>query len=73
MYFSKAIKRIDLHKLVGDDKMDIVNKVIEITEEARILTGLNHLHILKYVDSFRDGNFYCIVTEHCKVCNISSF
>ena len=48
--------------------MDIIGKAIEITEEARVLTGLNHPNIIKYVDSFRDGNFYSIVTEYCEVC-----
>ena len=48
--------------------MDLVNKVVEITKEARILTGLNHPHILQFVDSFCDGDFYCIVTEYCEVC-----
>ena len=48
--------------------MEIINKVLEIAEEARVLTSLNHPNIIKYVDSFRDGNFYSIVTEYCEVC-----
>ena len=47
--------------------MDIVNKVVEITKEATNLARLTHPYILQYVDSFRDGNFYCIVTEYCEV------
>jgi len=66
----KAIKRIDLQKLVGDEKLEIINKVLEIGKEATDLASLTHPHILQYVDSFRDGNFYCIVTEYCEVCVI---
>ena len=48
--------------------MDILGKVIEITKEATDLASLNHPNIIKYIDSFRDGNFYSIVTEYCEVC-----
>jgi len=58
---------VDIRKLVGDNKMNIVNKVVEITKEATNLARLTHPYILQYVDSFLDGDFYCIVTEYCEV------
>ena len=47
--------------------MEIINKVLEIGKEATDLASLTHPHILQYVDSFLDGDFYCIVTEYCEV------
>ena len=40
--------------------MDIVGQVIEITKEATDLARLNHPHIIQYIDSFRDGNFFLL-------------
>ncbi len=56
----KAMKRIDLDDI---DK----NKAFQIAEEAIILATLSHPNIIKYYDSFRDEEFFYIITEYCEV------
>lgn len=40
---------------------------IESVHEANLLSKLDNPHILKYFDSFLDGEYFCIVTEYCEV------
>ena len=40
---------------------------IESVHEANLLSKLDHPYILKYQDSFLDGDYFCIVTEYCEV------
>lgn len=40
---------------------------IESVHEANLLAKLDNPHILKYFDSFLDGEYFCIVTEYCEV------
>ena len=40
---------------------------IESVHEANLLSKLNSPYILKYMDSFLDGEYFCIVTEFCEV------
>lgn len=40
---------------------------IESVHEANLLSKLNSPYILKYMDSFLDGEYFCIVTEYCEV------
>jgi len=54
------MKRIDL------DDID-TNKAFQIAEEAIILATLSHPNIIKYYDSFRDEEFFYIITEYCEV------
>ena len=40
---------------------------VESVQEARLLAKLDNPYILKYYDSFLDGEYFCIVTEYCEV------
>ena len=40
---------------------------IESVHEANLLSKLDNPYILKYYDSFLDGDYFCIVTEYCEV------
>ena len=40
---------------------------IESVNEANLLSKLDNPYILKYHDSFLDGEYFCIVTEYCEV------
>lgn len=40
---------------------------IESVHEANLLSKLNSPYIIKYNDSFLDGEYFCIVTEYCEV------
>ena len=40
---------------------------IESVQEAHLLSKLDNPYILKYHDSFLDGEYFCIVTEYCEV------
>ena len=51
---------------VGDMQSD---ESIESVHEAHLLAKLDHAYILKYFDSFLDGEYFCIVTEYCEVIN----
>ena len=39
---------------------------IESVQEANLLSKLDNPYILKYHDSFLDGEYFCIVTEYCE-------
>ena len=54
------MKRIDL----GD--IDAV-KAIDIGQEATTLASLSHVNIIKYFDSFRNEEYFYIITEFCEV------
>ena len=56
----KTMKKIDL------DNVD-TNLAIDIAQEATTLATLSHPNIIKYFDSFREGNFFYIITEYCQV------
>ena len=59
------MKRIDL------DDVD-ANRAIDIAQEATTLATLTHPNIIKYYDSFRDDEFFYIITEFCEVHYISN-
>lgn len=40
---------------------------IESVQEAQLLSKLDNPYILKYHESFLDGDYFCIVTEYCEV------
>ncbi len=40
---------------------------LESVHEANLLSKLDNPYILKYFDSFLDGEYFCIVTEYCEV------
>ena len=46
---------------------------IDIAQEATTLATLSHPNIIKYFDSFRENDFFYIITEYCQVnlCNNS--
>ncbi|ELT89257.1 hypothetical protein CAPTEDRAFT_177924 [Capitella teleta] len=54
----KALKEIP----VGDMQPD---ETLEASHEAKLLRNLDHPGIVKFYDSFIDGEFFCIVTEFC--------
>lgn len=40
---------------------------VESVQEANLLSNLDNPYIIKYHDSFLDGDKFCIVTEYCEV------
>ncbi|GFN79182.1 serine/threonine-protein kinase nek11 [Plakobranchus ocellatus] len=55
----KVLKEISVGDLQPDETVDAMH-------EARLLSKLNHPGIVKFHDSFIDGEFFCIVTEYCE-------
>ncbi|XP_063440957.1 serine/threonine-protein kinase Nek11-like isoform X4 [Mytilus trossulus] len=55
----KVLKEISVGELAPDETVDAVN-------EAKVLSKLNHPGIVKFHDSFIDGESFCIVTEYCE-------
>lgn len=55
----KVLKEIYAGELQPDETVDAMR-------EARLLSNLNHPNIVKFLDSFVDGEFFCIVTEYCE-------
>jgi hypothetical protein len=43
------------------------DETIESVHEANLLSKLDNPYIVRYNDSFLDGEYFCIVTEHCEV------
>lgn len=54
-----VVKEIYIGNLQPDETVGAVT-------EARLLCKLNHPGIVKFLDSFIDGDFFCIVTEYCE-------
>ncbi|XP_052060794.1 serine/threonine-protein kinase Nek11-like isoform X4 [Mytilus californianus] len=55
----KVLKEISVGELAPDETVDAVS-------EAKVLSKLNHPGIVKFHDSFIDGESFCIVTEYCE-------
>ncbi|XP_061198174.1 serine/threonine-protein kinase Nek11-like [Saccostrea echinata] len=58
-YDLKVLKEISVGDLQPDETVDAVR-------EARVLSKLDHPSIVKFHDSFIDGESFCIVTEYCE-------
>ena len=58
--FRKVLKEISVGDLQPDETVDAMH-------EARLLSKLDHPSIVKFHDSFIDGEFFCIITEYCEV------
>lgn len=58
--YRKVLKEISVGELQPDETVDAVR-------EARVLSRLHHPSIVKFHDSFIDGEFFCIITEYCDV------
>ncbi|ESN99841.1 hypothetical protein HELRODRAFT_157454 [Helobdella robusta] len=54
----KVVKKV----YIGALKLE---ETVTAASEANLLRSLYHPNILRYFDSFVDGQFYCIVTEFC--------
>lgn len=54
------LKQIPCGDLAPDETVDAMH-------EAKLLSKLNNTGIVKFHDSFVDGEFFCIVTEFCEV------
>ncbi|KAK7114041.1 serine/threonine-protein kinase Nek11-like [Littorina saxatilis] len=54
----KVLKEISVGDLQPDETVDAMH-------EARLLSRLDHPSIVKFHDSFIDGEFFCIITEYC--------
>ena len=57
--FRKVTKKIFVGNLQPDETVDAA-------QEANLLRSLDHPNIVKFYDSFVDGEFFCIVTEFCE-------
>lgn len=55
----KVLKEIFVGELQPDETVDAMR-------EAKLLSTLNHPNIVKFFDSFIDGESFCIVTEYCE-------
>ena len=58
--YSKVLKEIPVGDLQPDESLDAVH-------ESNLLRNLDHPSIVKFHDSFIDGEFFCIITEYCEV------
>ena len=58
--FSKVLKEIPVGELEPDETVDAMH-------EANLLRNLHHPGIVKFHDSFIDGEFFCLITEYCEV------
>ena len=47
------------------------NRAFDIAQEAITLASLSHPNIIKYYDSFRQEDYFCIITDYCDVCDVS--
>lgn len=56
----KVLKEVSIGDMQPDES-------IESVQEAHLLSKLDNPYILKYHDSFLDGEYFCIVTEYCEV------
>ena len=59
--FRKVLKEIPVGDLQPDETVDAMH-------EASLLRNLDHPGIIRFHDSFIDGEFFCIVTEYAEVC-----
>ncbi|XP_071490539.1 uncharacterized protein [Diadema antillarum] len=55
----KVLKEISCGDLAPDETVDAMH-------EAKLLSKLHHPNIVKFYDSFLDGEFFCIITEYCE-------
>jgi serine/threonine protein kinase len=56
----KVLKEVSVTDMETDES-------IESVHEANLLAKLDNPYILKYHDSFLNGECFCIVTEYCEV------
>ncbi len=63
-FIVKKIRKVLKEISIGDMEPD---ESIESVKEANLLSKLDNPYILKYHDSFLDGEYFCIVTEYCEV------
>ena len=61
--YRKVIKEISVGDLQPDETVDAMH-------EANLLRNLDHPNIVKFHDSFIDGDYFCLVTEFCEVCRM---
>ncbi|XP_071959604.1 serine/threonine-protein kinase Nek11-like [Antedon mediterranea] len=55
----KVLKEIPCGELAPDETVGAMH-------EAKLLSRLQHPNIVRYYDSFLDGEFFCIITEYCE-------
>jgi len=55
----KVLKEIFVGELAPDETVDAMR-------EAKLLSTLHHVHIVKFHDSFLDRESFCIITEYCE-------
>lgn len=58
------MKKIFVGNLLADETVDAAS-------EANLLRSLDHPNIVKFYDSFVEGEFFCILTEYCDVSIVS--
>ncbi|XP_067052132.1 serine/threonine-protein kinase Nek11-like [Acropora muricata] len=58
-YQWKVLKEIFVGELAPDETVDAMR-------EAKLLSTLHHVHIVKFHDSFLDRESFCIITEYCE-------
>jgi len=59
-FVRKVLKQIPCGELQPDETVDAMH-------EAKLLSKLENPGIVKFYDSFLEGEFFCIVTEYCEV------
>ena len=58
----KVLKEVSVGEMQPDE-------TIESVHEANLLSKLDNPYIVRYHDSFLDGEYFCIITEYCEVCD----
>ena len=61
-----AIKTIPINNL-SEDKINIIEN------EAKILSNINDIHIVKYYDSYKDNENFNILMEYCEGSDLKKF
>lgn len=59
--YRKVLEKIDLCYLEP-------GQIVQTKHEAKLLSQLDHPGIVKFLDSFIDGEYYCVITEYYEVC-----
>ena len=49
------------------------NKIKAIQNDAEILSTINNEFIVKYIDSFKDNNYFYIIMEYCENSDLRNF
>lgn len=61
-----AVKETDVTKMSQDERQDAAN-------EIRLLASVKHPNIVRYYETFLDGNWLCIIMEYAQCGDLSHY